>query len=97
MLSSERYKPSSGTLFDYSDSAGMFSWHCPELEELEAKVNTEEVVNECEDDLTNLERFLEALKDRPNLVVFSITTFGIACGPVSDTVHICIDMNYQGG
>ena len=37
---------------------------------------------------------MKAIKKIKNLIVFSITTRGMACGPVSSTVHVGIDMNY---
>ncbi len=82
------------TLFVYPEDAGEFEWYSLELEKLEATINTEDVVDECEDGLSNVERFLVAIKDNPNLMVFTITTSGIACVPVSRTVHICINMDY---
>lgn len=94
MLSEEHYKPSPATLFVYPEDAGEIEWYSRELEKLEATINTEEIVEECEDGLSNVERFLAAIKDKPNLVVFTITTSGMACGPVSSTVHLGIDMNY---
>ena len=94
MLSAEHYEASPATLFVYPEDAGEFEWYSREFEKLEATINTEDVVDECEDGLSNVERFLAALKDKPNLVVFTITTSGIACGPVSSTVHICINMDY---
>jgi len=81
-------------LFIYPEDSGEFEWYSRELEKLEAIINTEDVVDECEDGLSNVERFLVAIKDKPNLVVFTITTSGIACSPVSSTVHICINMDY---
>lgn len=95
MLSEEHYEPSPATLFVYIEDAGEFEWYSRELEKLESTVNTEEIEDECEDGLSNIERFLVAIKDKPNLVVFTITTSGIACGPVSSTVHIGIDMDYS--
>jgi hypothetical protein len=94
MLSEEHYDASPATLFVYIEDAGEFEWYSPELEKLESTINTEEIEDEWEDGLSNIERFLAAIKDKPNLVVFTITTSGIACGPVSSTVHICIDMDY---
>ena len=94
VLSEEHYDASPATLFVYIEDAGEFEWYSPELEKLESTVNTEEIEDECEDGLSNIERFLAAIKDKLNLVVFTITTSGIACGPVSSTVHICIDMDY---
>ena len=42
------------------------------------------------------DRFAQAiLAEHPNLVLFSFTSHGIACGPVSSTVHICIDFAYR--
>lgn len=94
ILIAEHYEASPATLFIYPEDAGEFEWYSRELVKLEATINTEDVVDECEDGLSNLERFMAAIKDKPNLVVFTITTSGIACGPVSSTVHICIDMDY---
>ncbi len=94
MLSEEHYEASPATLFVYVEDAGEFEWYSQELEELESTVNTEEIVDECADGLSEVERFLLAIQDKPNLVVFTITTSGIACGPVSSTVHIGIDMDY---
>ena len=94
ILSAEHYEASPATLFVCPEDAGEFEWYSRELEKLEATINAEDVVNECEDELSNVERFLDAIKDKPNLVVFTITTSGIACGPVSSTAHICIDMDY---
>lgn len=96
MLSKDHYEASPATLFVYPEDAGEFEWYSQELEELEFTVNTHEIVDECEDGLSEIERFLLAIQDKPNLVVFTITTSGIACGPVSSTVHIGIDMNYCG-
>ena len=94
MLSAEHYEAPPATLFVYPEDTGEFEWYSRELEKLEATINTEDVVDECEDGLSNVERFLSAIKDKPNLVVFTITTSEIARGPVSSTVHICIDMDY---
>ena len=93
-LNSAYYEASPATLFVYPEDDGEFEWYSREFEKLEATINTEDVVDECEDGLSNVERFLAAIKDKPNLVVFTITTSGIACGPFSSTVHICINMDY---
>ena len=46
-------------------------------------------------DYTAFERMIgEKTAGLDNLVCFSVTTSGIACGPVSSTVHFCIDMDY---
>ena len=52
--------------------------------------------DEDEDDFEDerFERFVETY-DRPNVVCFEITTHGLACCPVSSTVAIGIDMNYD--
>lgn len=97
ILGPEHYEPSPATLFVYPEDAGEFEWYSRDLEKLESTINSDEVVDQCEDGLSNVERFLEAIKDKQNLVVFTITTSGIACGPVSSTIHICIDMNYRAG
>lgn len=46
---------------------------------------------------TAYERFLNKLSDRENLVIFSITSYGIACGPVYATLDICVNMAYKKG
>jgi len=58
MLSAGHYEPSPATLFVYPEDAGEFEWYSRELEKLESTINTEDVVDECEDELANVERFL---------------------------------------
>ena len=50
--------------------------------------------NEEDPDFDLFERFVETY-DARNLVCFEITTHGFACGPVSSTVAVGIDMNYD--
>jgi hypothetical protein len=89
----EHFKPSPATVFVFTPESGEFETIHEELAKLDEKVNTEAVMEE--DSWGRFERFCQALKGRSNIVVFSITTRGMACGPVSSTVHIGIDMNYQ--
>ena len=53
---------------------------------------------ESDEPKTAFEMFLDGLNydlDYDNLICFSITTGGTACGPSSFTVHIGIDMTYK--
>lgn len=38
--------------------------------------------------------FCKELEHLDNLVLFSLTSEGMACGPVSTTLHVCIDFAY---
>lgn len=92
-------EPSAATKFVFVHEAGIMDFAAPGIEELYDEVC--EAVEDSEDDVLAsrdpYEVFLEKLgeaKDRESWVVFSITTCGLACGPVSSTVDVCIDMNY---
>ena len=92
ILGDEHYEPSPATAFVYSPEAEEFEHIVERLEAVDSKVNTEEIMEE--EPFERFERFCEAIKDEPNIVIFSITTHGMACGPVSSTIHVAIDMNY---
>ena len=49
----------------------------------------------CEEFFDLFKEALKKAKANRSLVIYSITTSGIACGPVSETVHIAIDMDYE--
>jgi hypothetical protein len=95
ILGPESFAPSPATAFVFTPESGEFETIQEGLAEIDRKVNTEEVMEE--DPWGRFDRFCKELKGRPDIVVFSITTRGMACGPVSSTVHIGIDMNYRGG
>ena len=87
--------------FIYLPEVGEFETIHPDLEVIADQIQ-EEIAKKEEEDEGFCEEFFdlfkEALKkDKANdsLVIYSITTSGIACGPVSETVHIGIDMDYE--
>ena len=87
----ELFEPSAATRFVYNASIGELVCGDDELQgifdeacEAAAKTDHEE---------GSFELFLKAIDD-PALAVFSITTGGMACGPVWNTNVIGIDMNY---
>ncbi len=95
----EATEPSPATKFVFMHEVGIMDCAAPGIEELYDEVC--EAVEDSEDDAMAsqypYEVFLEKLgeaKERESWVVFSITTCGFACGPVSSTVDVCIDMNY---
>ena len=47
-----------------------------------------------EEDWVDLPVFLRGVEE-PNWVTFAITTSGMACGPVSSTVYVVIDMDHD--
>jgi hypothetical protein len=91
IISSELCTPSPATAFIYLDEIGDFVEISDEFTEINEKVIEKE--NE-EEEFFHFESFMKAIKKIKNLIVFSITTRGMACGPASSTVHIGIDMNY---
>jgi hypothetical protein len=85
----------------YESPALAFSYY-PEIAEFNfIKPNFLEIYEECQElentdeDIYAFDLFLEKMKNFENHVMFSITTFGFACGPVSETIHYCFDMNYS--
>ena len=58
---------------------------------LDAQTNPLKIMEK--DSWDRFERFSEAIKDS-HIVCFSITTYGMACGQVSSTVYIGINMNH---
>lgn len=101
ILSSEHFSPSPATEFVFPVEGDDFECISPELKRIDEKVNPEgwedELLDE-DDDLDQpgrIERFLDAIVDNPHLVVFKITTSGMACGPVSSTVYVGIDMDFH--
>ena len=95
----EPYELSPATKFVYVYEAGDFEFITPEL-----KDTYQEVCKALAQEGSRrpagshpYDRFLEKLrasKQHKQWVVFGLSTYGMACGPVSCTVDICIDMNH---
>jgi hypothetical protein len=92
ITSDETYEPSPAMVFMYLDEIGEFQDIDPDLQEV-----FDEVESEFGDELWPDElfaKFCDRIQSE-GLVCFEIATHGMACGPVSSTVRIGIDMNYQ--
>ena len=76
----------------------MQEWFLPNAHEISdefTEINEKVIEKENEEEeFFHFETFMKAIKKIKNLIVFSITTRGMACGPASSTVHVGIDMNY---
>lgn len=81
--------------FTFLLEIGEFNFVKPELEKIYQEC--EEAANQADDDedINSYDLFLERLEHLQNHVIFSITTRGMACGPVGTTIHYCFDMNYD--
>ena len=91
--SDEFYEPSPAMVFAIIDVVG-------EIEPLtDAMQNLlDEVTAQCEEPCDIEEAFLQRVQDDPassSYVGFRITTCGMACGPVSTTALLVIDMEYR--
>ena len=84
------FEPSEATLFCYLDEISEFQYAEGWIEELYNNF-LEQTDNDPADAFQLL---LEVIGNKTdNSVCFSITTSGMACGPMSSTVHFGIDMN----
>jgi hypothetical protein len=92
ILGGDTFEPSPATEFVFTNESGEFEHIAPKWEQLDKQVNTDEAMED--DPWERFQRFAKAI-DEPKIVVFTITTSGIACGPVSSTVHIGINMNFK--
>jgi hypothetical protein len=87
------FNPSKAMLFCYVDIANAFE-HADDWTQNKFSINLD-------DPYLDLDTFHKVLKDEvdkgenSNFVCFSITTEGMACGPMSSTAYICIDMDYR--
>jgi hypothetical protein len=72
---------------DHASTAAQAAWDA--IEEDEDDSNFDHF-----DHFDHFERFVDAY-DARNLLCFEITTHGFACGPVTSTVSVGIDMNYD--
>ena len=92
------YQPSPATLFTFVDEVGDFETLHPNLQGKWDKIKEQAENDEEEEDYIDTENLFDRFLEQVNitsLVCFIITTRGIACGPVSSTVRIGIDMNQQ--
>jgi hypothetical protein len=90
ILAPEDYKPSPATAFVLPPEAEDFDAMQPRLRKIWDKVKA---ASDDEDPQPwqLFEDFCKELEHDENLVLFSLTSHGMACGPVSSTVHVCID------
>ena len=87
------FEVSDATTFCFSPEAGDFDSLAEEYQPLwkriEEQYGEEELGNEL------FKQFCDALLNKhANLVIFGFTTHGIACGPVCNTIYVCIDFAY---
>lgn len=95
-------QPSPATMFVYYNEVGEFDFVTKDLEALAEKaredVEEAEVNGDDEGPESVFDHFLtlvDAAQTHPNIAVFVITTHGMACGPVSTTFAIGIDMAHE--
>jgi len=88
----ELFEESPATVFSYIDEVQEFQKIVPDLEEIWKKIEDEADEDDFPWDL--FEKFAGKIKN-DSIVCFQITTRGMACGPVSSTVRIGINMDYQ--
>jgi hypothetical protein len=87
----EEFRASPATVFCYLDGFSEFEFMSDEAKAIFDSLEIDEVEDNSED---IFKRFEEEYSDN-NIICFVITTRGIACGPVSFTVRIGIQMNYM--
>ena len=87
--------------FIYLPEAEDFETIHPDLEAIADRIRDDLAAKEEADEdfcAEFFDEFKEALeKDEANdsLVIYSITTKGMGCGPIAETIHIGIDMDYE--
>jgi hypothetical protein len=90
------FEPSPATVFCYLEHIGEFEYASDWAQSTFKKCLS--LVNE-EVRFKNSEAFEmligQETENEKNLICFSITTNGMACGPASSIVHFCIDMGYK--
>lgn len=77
--------------FCYLTEIGEFNFIKPEFQDIYDQC---ELLENDEEEIYALDLFLEKMKAYDKLVMFSITTHGFSCGPVSETIYYCFNMNY---
>lgn len=85
--------PSPATAFLLAPGASDFDHLAPGLEAIWRDVRDGHDAGE-RSPTRLFEEFRGRLEAHRHLVLFSLTTSGIACGPVRSTVHVCIDFSY---
>lgn len=96
ILAPEGYSPSPATAFCLPPEAEEFDAMLPGLRKIRDKVRL--ATSEGNPAPWELfEAICKELEHHSNLVLLSLTTHGMACGPVSDTVHLCINFAYGAG
>ncbi|UAM97279.1 hypothetical protein K8354_13245 [Polaribacter litorisediminis] len=98
ILFEDDFKPSPATIFHYLDfDNGFFpyanDWIKTLLTEQGVEFDDEMWVDV--DDFNSLMEKLNTIEETENHICFAITETGMACGPVSSTGYICIDMCYK--
>jgi hypothetical protein len=95
-------RPSPATKFVFYHEVGDFDFVAKELESLveRARADVEEAEEKGDEDgpgsvFDHFLSLIDTAETHPNLAVFVITTHGFACGPVSNTFAIGIDMAYE--
>lgn len=89
----EHYGPSPATAFLLGPEADEFDHLAPQLEPIWEEVRAAHDEDE-RSPWRLFDEFCRRLEGHDNLVLFSLTSSGIACGPVSSTVHVCIDFSH---
>ena len=90
ILAPEEYAPSPATAFVLPPEAEDFDSMQPGLRRIWDKVRADSG-HEDAAPWELLEPFCKELDHEENLVLFNLTSHGMACGSVSSTVHLCID------
>lgn len=77
--------------FSFIPEIGEFSFIKPEFQDIYEKC---ELLENDDKEIYAFDLFLEEMAAFDKLVMFSITTHGFSCGPVSETIYYCFNMNY---
>jgi hypothetical protein len=94
ILGPDYFEVSEASAFCYSPEANDFELIADEYQPLWQKIEAQYGEEELGDDVFN--RFCgDLLKEHPNLVIFGFTTRDIACGPVANTIYVCIDFAFD--
>lgn len=93
ILAPEEYSPSPATAFCLPPEAEDFDAMLPGLRKVWERVRLASG-EETAAPWQLFDEFRKELEHHSNLVLFSLTTHGMACGPVCDMVHLCIDFAY---
>jgi len=89
----EDYGPSAATAFLLGPDASEFDYLAPDLEPIWREVQ-EAHPSLARSPAMLLDEFCRQLERHANLVLFSLSASGVGCGPVTTTVHVCIDFSY---